>query len=95
MKDGLHISDPTSFPLADYHRLLQKPLFKNGIKVTRPIVIELTCAPDKRRIFKKSYDLPFDLLPEERIAQNIHIHNSNRNYKKLTTTTILIKKRIA
>ena len=31
---------------------------------------------------------------EERIAQNIYIHNSNRNYKKLTTTTILIKKRI-
>ena len=30
---------------------------------------------------------------EERIAQNIYIHNSNRNYKKLTTTTILIKKR--
>ena len=27
---------------------------------------------------------------EERIAQNIYIHNSNRNYKKLTTTTILI-----
>ena len=31
---------------------------------------------------------------EERIAQNIYIHNSNRNYKKLTTTTILIKNRI-
>ena len=31
---------------------------------------------------------------EERIAQNIYIHNSNRNYKKLTATTILIKKRI-
>ena len=31
---------------------------------------------------------------EERIAQNIYIHNSNRNYKKLTSTTILIKKRI-
>ena len=31
---------------------------------------------------------------EEKIAQNIYIHNSNRNYKKLTTTTILIKKRI-
>ena len=31
---------------------------------------------------------------EERIAQNIYIHNSNENYKKLTTTTILMKKRI-
>ena len=33
-------------------------------------------------------------ITEKRIAQNIYIHNSNRNYKKLTTTTILIKKRI-
>ena len=31
---------------------------------------------------------------EERIAQNINIHNSNRNIKKSTTRTILIKKRI-
>ena len=32
---------------------------------------------------------------EERIAQNIYIHNSNRNYKEnLSTTTILIKKQI-
>ena len=30
---------------------------------------------------------------EERIAQNIYIHNSNRIYKKLTTTTKLIKKK--
>ena len=33
---------------------------------------------------------------EERIAQNIYIHNSNRNItKKSTTRTILIKKRIS
>ena len=31
---------------------------------------------------------------EEKIAQNIYIHNSNRNYKKLATKTILIKNRI-
>ena len=31
---------------------------------------------------------------EKRIAQNIYIQNSNKNYTKLTTTTILIKKRI-
>ena len=31
---------------------------------------------------------------EERIAQNIYIHISNKNYKKLTATTILSKKRI-
>ena len=30
---------------------------------------------------------------EKRIAQNIYIHNSNRIYTKLTTTTKLIKKK--
>ena len=47
--------------------------------------------------FKKSYDLQYLLTScntEERIAQNIYIHNSNRNIKKSTTRTILIKKRI-
>ena len=49
MKDGLLISDPTTVPLTDYHRLLQKPLFKNGVKVTRPIIIKLICAPNKKK----------------------------------------------
>ena len=31
---------------------------------------------------------------KERVAQNIYIRNSNKNYQKLTATTILIKKRI-
>ena len=51
MKDGLHISDLKSLPLADYHRLPQQPIFKFGRKTTRPIIIKLTNAADKRKIF--------------------------------------------
>ena len=51
MKDGLLISDPLTTPLADYHRLPQRPVFRDGRKVTQPIIIELTTAPDKKRIF--------------------------------------------
>ena len=30
INDGLKISDPMAIQLADYHRLPQRPLFKNG-----------------------------------------------------------------
>ena len=61
MKDGLHISDPKSLPLAHYHRLPQQPIFKFGRKTTRPIIIKLTNAADKQKIFDnlkniKSYE---------------------------------------
>ena len=51
MKDGLLISESKSLPLADYHRLTQQPIFKLGRKTTRPIIIKLTNAADKRKIF--------------------------------------------
>ena len=51
MKDGLLISDPLTIPLADYHRLPQRPVFRDGRKVTGPIIIKLTTAPDIKRIF--------------------------------------------
>ena len=44
MKEGLLISNPTTMPLADYHHLPQKPVFKNRVKLTLPIVIKQTCA---------------------------------------------------
>ena len=59
MKDGLLIFDLTSVPLADYHRLPQKPLFKNGIKMTRSNIIKLTCALDKGRINGNLENLKF------------------------------------
>ena len=46
MKDGLLIYDPLTIPLAP-----QRPTFRDGRKVTQPIIIKLTTAPDKKRIF--------------------------------------------
>ena len=51
MKDSFFISDPKSLPLMDYHRLPQQPTFKFGRKTTRPIIIKLANAADKRQIF--------------------------------------------
>ena len=42
MKRGLQIKDPSAIMLADYHRLPQHPVLKNGIKVNRSIIIKLT-----------------------------------------------------
>ena len=61
LTDGLKISDPSSIPLVDYHRLPQKPVYKNDHKINRPIIIKVTNASDKRRIFNnltklKSYN---------------------------------------
>ena len=51
MKDGLLISNSKSFLLRDYHRLSQQPIFKFGRKTTRPIIIKLTNAADKQKMF--------------------------------------------
>ena len=56
MNDGLKILDPTAIELADYHRLPQRPLFKNG-RVNRPIIMKLTNAADKRHIFNNLKNL--------------------------------------
>ena len=51
MKRGLQIKDLSAIMLADYHRLPQHPVLKNGIKVNRPIIIKLTNSNDKLLIF--------------------------------------------
>ena len=51
MKRGLQIKGPSAIMLADYHRLPQHPVLKNGIKVNPPIIIKLTKSNDKRLIF--------------------------------------------
>ena len=57
MKRGLQIKDPSAIMLADYHRLPQHPVLKNGIKVNRPIIIKLTNSNDKRLIFSSLKNL--------------------------------------
>ena len=51
MRDGLNITDPSNIALADFHRLPQQPVMKDGVKVNRPIIIKLTNAADKHLIF--------------------------------------------
>ena len=51
MRRGLQIQEPSSIVLADYHRLPQHPIYRNGEKVNRPIIIKLTNLNDKRSIF--------------------------------------------
>jgi len=53
MKEGLQIEEPSSIPLVDYHRLPQRPVYKNNVKVNRPIIIKLSNAYDKRQIFSR------------------------------------------
>ena len=51
MKRGLQIKGLSAIMLADYHRLPQRPVLKNGIKVNRSIIIKLTNSNNKRLIF--------------------------------------------
>ena len=44
MREGLKIENPSRFVFADYHRLPQRPLYKNRQKVDRPVIIKLTSA---------------------------------------------------
>ena len=57
MKCGLQIKDPSAIMLADYHRLPQHPVLKNGIKINRPIIIKLTNSNDKRLIISSLKNL--------------------------------------
>ena len=45
--------NPSDIPIADIHRLPQKPIFKVGKKMTRPIIVKLTNALDKSLIFSQ------------------------------------------
>ena len=51
MKEALLITDPTMITLADYHCLSQRSIYKEKLRVDRPIIIKLTNAAAKRRIF--------------------------------------------
>ena len=58
LKKGLCFDDPAIIPLADYHRLPQRPIFdRNGDKIVRPIIIKLTNVIDKRKIFNNLKNL--------------------------------------
>ena len=49
--------DPTAIAIADIHRLPQRPKFKDGIKVTRPIIVKLVHTKDKNLIHQNLREL--------------------------------------
>ena len=51
MKEAPLITDPTMINVVDYHRLSQRPVFNGKTRQNRPIIIKLTNATDKGRIF--------------------------------------------
>ena len=48
--------DPTAIAIADIHRLPQRPKFKDGIKVTRPIIVKLVHTKDKNLIYQNLHE---------------------------------------
>ena len=65
----------------DCHRLPQRPIFKEGQKVTRPIILKLANAFDKRLIFKaasklKNYNMQdsrHSLSSNEKTSKSVYI----------------------
>ena len=51
MSDGLKL-DPASINISDIHRLPQHSIYKNGKKITRPIIVKPSSVFDKQSIFK-------------------------------------------
>ena len=64
LKKGLKIDNPMEIPIADIHRLPQRPIYVNGKRKCRPIIVKLTCAMDKSKIFRS--------------AKNLKDYNTNR-----------------
>ena len=73
--------DLNSLSLVDCHRLPQQPIFKQGQKVTKPIILKLANAFDKRLILKavsklKKYnmqDLGHSLSTNEKTSKPVYI----------------------
>ena len=78
--EGLEI-DLNSLSLVDCHRLPQRPIFKEVQKVTRPIILKLANAFDKRLIFKaasklKNYNMQdsgHSLSSNEKTSKSVYI----------------------
>ena len=56
ISDGLKLN-PTSLFFVDFHRLPQKPVFKNGKKTTRPIIVKFGSVFDKKRVMDSMVNL--------------------------------------
>ena len=52
LKNGLQIQDPSEIRIVDMHRLPQRPVYRNKKRKCRPIIVKLTSAMDKSKIFQ-------------------------------------------
>ena len=81
MREGLCIENPSRFVFADYHRLPQRPVYKNRQKVDRPVIIKLTSAADKQEIFARLKNLkPYN---EARLLTNYRSQYVTQHLPKL------------
>ena len=69
MKEGLKIKDPSKIATAGCHRLPQRIIPKNKVRVNRPIIIKLTNADDKHLIFSHLKNLK--IYNNTRISLNL------------------------
>ena len=63
LREGLQIK-PEELSIADIHRLPQRPVLRNGQRKCRPIIVKLTAAIDKAKIFRLSKILN-NLMPQQ------------------------------
>ena len=85
LKDGLKI-DPITLPLADMHRLPQRPVVVRGKRINRPIIIKLINAFDKNRILNKLKNLK--TYNQQR--QKEQTHSSKENPVQPTKSPVYI-----
>ena len=69
MKEGLKIEDPSKIAMADCHRLPQRIILKNKVRVNCPIIRKLTNADDKHLIFSHLKNLK--IYNNTRISLNL------------------------
>ena len=53
LAEGLKIDHPNDYSIVDLHRLPQYPLFKNNVKLNRPIIFKLSNNYGKRLIMSR------------------------------------------
>jgi len=51
MKDCLKIEDLTIISMVDFHRLPQRPIYRDYVELCRPVIIKLSNTADKHLIF--------------------------------------------
>jgi len=53
LAERLKIEDPENISLVDLHRLPQRTIIKNNVKINRPVIFKLNSSKDKRWILSR------------------------------------------